>query len=74
MSDAVVAYYRQFLNERSWYAEGLSWTVIQPASVPVTEDIVLRRLRGKRVDLTEIHFPHATTPDPRCPMSRRWRT
>ncbi|HZM83161.1 MAG TPA: DUF6461 domain-containing protein [Candidatus Limnocylindrales bacterium] len=58
MPDDVVAYYRQFLENRPWYAEGVSWTVIQPASEAITEDIVLRRLRGKRVDLTEIRFPH----------------
>ncbi|MEV5764787.1 DUF6461 domain-containing protein [Micromonospora sp. NPDC052213] len=67
MSDDVVAYYRQFLDERSWYAEGLSWTVIQPASEPVTEDVVLRRLRGRRVDLTEIHFPHVNDFRPGMP-------
>lgn len=54
MSDAVVAYYRQFLEDRPWYAEGLSWTVIQPASQAVTEDAVLRRLRGTRVDLSQV--------------------
>lgn len=57
MPDEVVEYYRQFLS-RPWYAEGLSWTVIQPASEPVTEDVVVRRLRGTRVDLGEIRFPH----------------
>ncbi|MCW3841503.1 DUF6461 domain-containing protein [Micromonospora yasonensis] len=67
MPDDVVAYYRQFLHERPWHAEGLSWTVIQPASEPVTEDVVLRRLRGQRVDLTEIHFPHVNDFRPGMP-------
>ncbi|MEV4417203.1 DUF6461 domain-containing protein [Catellatospora sp. NPDC049609] len=67
MSDDVVAYYRQFLDECSWYAEGLSWTVIQPAGAPVTEDVVLRRLRGRRVDLAEIQFPHVNDFRPGMP-------
>jgi hypothetical protein len=54
MSDDVVAYYSQFLGDRPWYAEGLSWTVIQPASQPVTEDVVRRRLHGTRVDLADL--------------------
>ncbi|MEU8002516.1 DUF6461 domain-containing protein [Catellatospora sp. NPDC049111] len=67
MSDDVVAYYRQFLSELSWYAEGLSWTVIQPVGEPVTEDVVLGRLRGRRVDLTGIDFPHVNDFRPGMP-------
>lgn len=67
MPDDVVAYYQQFLDDRPWYAEGLSWTVIQPASGPVTEDLVLRRLRGTRVDLAEIRLPHANDFRPGMP-------
>lgn len=67
MSDAVVAYYRQFLEDRPWYAEGLSWTVIQPASQAVTEDVVLRRLRGTRVDLSQLQFPHVNDFRPGMP-------
>lgn len=53
-----VEHYRTLLLNRSWYAEGLSWTVIQPAGAPVTVGEVMRRLRAERVDLDEIRFPH----------------
>jgi hypothetical protein len=50
----VTDYYRAFLRTRSWYAEGMSWTVIQPGTQAVTEDLVLRRLRAQRVVLGEL--------------------
>ncbi|HEX6685253.1 MAG TPA: DUF6461 domain-containing protein [Candidatus Limnocylindrales bacterium] len=53
MPDDVTDYYRAFLRTRSWYAEGMSWTVIQPGNSAVTEDVVLRRLRAKRVTIGE---------------------
>ncbi|MEV4517671.1 hypothetical protein AB0K00_53025 [Dactylosporangium sp. NPDC049525] len=55
---ASVEHYRDLLLNRSWYAEGLSWTVIQPAGAPVTVDGVIRRLRAARINLDEIRFPH----------------
>ena len=54
MPDDVTDYYRAFLRTRPWYGEAMSWTVIQPGAQAVTEDLVLRRLRAKRVVLREL--------------------
>jgi len=62
-----VEYYRNMLTNRSWYAEGLSWTVIQPAGAPVTVEEVSRRLRAEPINLDEIRFPHVNDRGPDDP-------
>ncbi|MEV1013486.1 DUF6461 domain-containing protein [Micromonospora sp. NPDC049801] len=49
VSDAV-RYYDDFLTERDWLAEGLSWAVVQPASAEATVDGIIKRLRARRVE------------------------
>ncbi len=58
MASERIEHYRGLLLERSWYAEGLSWTVIRPAGAPVTVEEIQRRLHAEPVDLAEIRFPH----------------
>ncbi|PYC73479.1 hypothetical protein C7C45_07420 [Micromonospora arborensis] len=45
-----VRYYDDFLADRDWLAEGLSWAVVQPASAEATIDGVIKRLRARRVE------------------------
>ncbi|MFI7643089.1 DUF6461 domain-containing protein [Nonomuraea sp. NPDC049400] len=56
-------YYQRILTSRSWYAEGLSWTVIQPASRQPTVAEVMRRLHAEHVNLDELD-EWADDPDP----------
>jgi hypothetical protein len=55
-----VEHYRTLLLSRPWCAEGLSWTVIQPAGAPVTVQEVARRLHAEQIDLDEVRFPHVS--------------
>ncbi|MFG1882340.1 hypothetical protein [Micromonospora sp. NPDC049102] len=86
VSDAV-RYYDDFLSERDWLAEGLSWAVVQPASVEATVDGVIERLRatpvepgddqsGERADLAQIGSDVLVFQDNGCALSRpevlRW--
>ncbi|MGV9215129.1 DUF6461 domain-containing protein [Micromonospora sp. RB23] len=50
MVSEAVRYYDDFLAERDWLAEGLSWAVVQPASAEATVDGVIKRLRATRVE------------------------
>jgi hypothetical protein len=54
MISNAVEYYQRILTSRSWFAEGLSWTVIQPASQQLTVAEVMRRLHAERVNLDEL--------------------
>lgn len=54
VSDAV-RYYDDFLADRDWLAEGLSWAVVQPASAEATIDGVIKRLRASRVEPGDDH-------------------
>ncbi|WP_127933572.1 DUF6461 domain-containing protein [Nonomuraea polychroma] len=63
MISKAVEYYQLILTSRSWYAEGLSWTVIQPASRQPTVAEVMRRLHAERVNLDELD-EWADDPDP----------
>ncbi|MDG4805588.1 DUF6461 domain-containing protein [Micromonospora sp. WMMD1120] len=86
VSDAV-RYYDEFLAERDWLAEGLSWAVVQPASAAATVDGVIERLRARRVqpgddrsgefaDLVQIGPDVTVFQDNGCALSRpevlRW--
>lgn len=62
-----VEYYRSLLSSRSWHAEGLSWTVIQPAGSAATVEEVRRRLRAEPINLDEIRFPHVNDLKPDDP-------
>ncbi|MBB5478385.1 DUF6461 domain-containing protein [Micromonospora parathelypteridis] len=48
-------YYDDFLADRDWLAEGLSWAVVQPASAEATVDGVIKRLRARRVEPGDKH-------------------
>lgn len=50
MVSDTVRYYDDFLADRDWLAEGLSWAVVQPASAEATIDGVIERLRARRVE------------------------
>ncbi|MFG1867820.1 DUF6461 domain-containing protein [Micromonospora arborensis] len=50
MVSDLVRYYDDFLADRDWLAEGLSWAVVQPASAEATIDGVISRLRARRVE------------------------
>ncbi|MGW1449174.1 hypothetical protein ACWCO3_12915 [Micromonospora sp. NPDC002411] len=50
MVSDMVRYYDDFLADRDWLAEGLSWAVVQPASAEATVDGVIERLRARRVE------------------------
>lgn len=51
----MVRYYDDFLADRDWLAEGLSWAVVQPASAEATVDAVIERLRARCVEPTLRH-------------------
>ncbi|MEV0427522.1 hypothetical protein [Micromonospora sp. NPDC050495] len=55
MVSDMVRYYDDFLTDREWLAEGLSWAVVQPASAEATIDGVIKRLRARRVEPGDNH-------------------